>query len=90
MYRTQFNPKLGGVQNPIMRRCLFLSVFTVFSGGRGIMAGGVSIYIYIYMYILIFNNYTNVRACGCVCVYVFVFMCVCEGVRMCACEGVCV
>ena len=50
MDRIQFNPKLGGVQNPIMQKCLFLFVFTMFSGGRWIM-GGVSIHIYIYMYI---------------------------------------
>ena len=39
---------MGSVQNPNMRKCLFLSVFTVFSGGRWITGGGV--YIYICMY----------------------------------------
>ena len=51
---TQFNPKSRGVQNPIMRKCLFLSVFTVFSGGWWIMGGGgggVHIYVYTYTYI---------------------------------------
>ena len=42
-------PNWGGVQNPIMQKCLFLFVLTVFSGGRWIMGGGVHIYIDIYI-----------------------------------------
>ena len=46
----QFNSKFGrgGVQNPIMQKCGFLLLFTVFSGGRWIMRGGPYIYIYVY------------------------------------------
>ena len=46
MDRIQFNPKLGGFENPIMSKCLFLLVFTVFSGVGGSCGGCVHIYIY--------------------------------------------
>ena len=55
MDRIQFNPKLRGVQNPIMQKCLFLFVFTMFSGGRWIMGGGCP-YLYIYIYIVFYRG----------------------------------
>ena len=58
MDRIQFNPKLEGAQNPIMRKCVFLSVVAGFSGGQWIMGGGP--YIYICMYVC---NYVCVTSC---------------------------
>ena len=60
MDRIQFNPKSGCVQNPIMQKCLFVLVFTVFSGGRWIMGGGCP-YMCVYIYIDI-PYYTVVAA----------------------------
>ena len=49
MDRIQFNPKLGGVQNPIMQNMLvFIDIYSVFRGS--VDHGGRSIYTYIYIY----------------------------------------